>query len=80
MLGAFYSPDTNFKVIALVGPPASNLLYRVDLDMFGKVLISCFLKGMDLENPTVESKVIFLKVSDASNRCVIPVFVTSRPF
>ena len=53
--GAIYSPGMNFEVTALQPPKAFNW---VNLDTPGKLLTSCFWKGMELENLTVGSKVM----------------------
>ena len=40
--GAIYSLDMLFKVATLKGPPASTSSNWVNLEIFGKVLTSCF--------------------------------------
>ena len=56
----FYGPDTLFEAMALQGLPPSTSSDRVDLNTPRKTLTSCFLKGMELENPTVGPKVMAL--------------------
>ena len=58
VLGAFYSFGANFEAAALQPQTFSD---KIDLDMSGMVLTSCFWKGMDLENRTVGSKVMALR-------------------
>ena len=79
-LGLFIAPTRTLRRQPFKGCQPQNSSNRVDLDTFGKVLTSYFWKGMELENPMVESKVMALRSLWCINQCVISVFVISRPF
>ena len=58
--GLFIAPTQILRRRPFNGHQPQTSSNRVDLDTPGKILISCFQKGMDLENPTVGLKVMAL--------------------